>query len=172
MIGWLADHPAMALGWRMAAVAVGATLVMHVVTMPPPDPLSLAELRRSTTAPTGAAPAPKPNSTPFDATYPAINAHPVFYPSRTPWKPPPPPRREPVVAPPPSLTSYSLVGVVISGDARRALIKPRNENKTVLLAEGQELKGWTLKEITADRARFVAGKAEYVMTFPRPSERR
>ncbi len=172
MIGWITDHPALALGWRLTAVAVGASLVMYVMTMPPLDPSSLAELRRTAAAAAGGAPAPKPGATPLDATYPAINAHPVFYPGRTPWKPPPPPRREPVVAPPPSLTSYSLVGVVISGDARQVLVKARNENKAVVLAEGQELKGWTLKEITADRARFVAGKAEYVMSFPRPSERR
>jgi hypothetical protein len=106
------------------------------------------------------------------ATYPAIAEHPLFYPSRTPWAPPPPPPPKPVSTAPSPLTNYALIGVIVSGETRTALIRPPGASKTITIAEGQSLGGWTLQEITRTRLRFAAGDASYEMNFPKPSESR
>ncbi len=126
--------------------------------MPPAAPAPAA-------ADAAAAPAPgEPGA------YADIAAHPLFFPSRTPWVPPPPPAPVVVSKAPPPLTNYALVGVVVSGDSRTALIRPPGARKTIMLAEGQDLAGWTLQEITRTRLRFAAGAASYDMNFPKPSE--
>jgi hypothetical protein len=107
---------------------------------------------------------------PRDVNYPAIAARPLFYPSRAPWAPPPPPAPAPVAAVPATLTAYNLVGVVVSGSMRSAMIKAARASKTVTLSEGQELEGWTLKAITRERLYFSSGEATYEMTRRKPSE--
>lgn len=171
MMAWPSGSPAFALAWRLGLVAIAAFALWQVMTMPIADPLS------------GASPAPlpaqavegqeQPPAAPTSNTYPAILARPLFYPSRLPWSPPPPPpapEPEPVVQAPPALDGYAFVGAVVSGDNRTALVRPVNENRTVLLSQGQEFEGWTLTEITQEKLRFTAGSAEYEMIFPRHSD--
>lgn len=102
--------------------------------------------------------------------YPAIAAHPLFYPSRTPWAPPLPPTPKPVSTAPAPLTNYGLIGVIASGDARSALIRPSGARKTITIAEGQQLGGWTLQKITRTSLQFAAGEARYEMTLQKPSQ--
>jgi hypothetical protein len=104
--------------------------------------------------------------------YPEIAARPLFYPSRTPWAPPPPPTPKPVSTAPTPLTNYGLIGVIVSGDARSALIRPSGANKTITIAEGQQLGGWTLQKITRTSLQFAAGDARYEMTLQKPSQNR
>jgi type II secretory pathway component PulC len=95
----------------------------------------------------------------------------LFYASRTRWTPPPPPPTPPpVVRAPPPPTHYTLAGVVVSGSARTALVKSQNGRTTTILVEGQQLDGWTLKEITDSQLLFIAGSATYEMKLPKPSE--
>jgi len=105
-----------------------------------------------------------------DALYPAIAAHPLFYPTRTPWIPPATPVELQAASAPSPLTGYTLVGVIVSGSARSALIKASGTNKTVMLGEGKQLEGWTLREITRERLYFAAGDDTYGMTLLKPSE--
>ena len=109
-----------------------------------------------------------------DTDYPAIAAHPVFFPEREPWAPPPPPpepEREPEPPKPPALDSYAVVGVIVSGPKRTALLKRDGEDGTIRLAAGDEFEGWTLDSITQQRLRFVAGPNEYEMIFPPHADR-
>src|SRR6266850_340516 len=139
-----------ALAWRFAAVLVGA-LVAGIMLMTPaaqfgaPERALDVKTVRQADEPSGEAAAPR------NVDYPAIAAHPLFYPSRVPWTPPPPPAPAPVVAAPSTLTAYNLVGVVVSGSMRSAMIKAGRADKTVTLSEGQALDGWTLKSITRER---------------------
>jgi hypothetical protein len=106
------------------------------------------------------------------AAHPAIGERPLFYASRSRWTPPPPPPAPPPVerAPPP-LTSYMLAGVIVSGNARTALIKPQNgRGAAIVLAVGQQLDGWTLQQIDETKLLFNAGKSTYEMKLPKPSE--
>jgi general secretion pathway protein N len=163
---------AVALGWRFAALAAAAAVVALLLTIPSEqfgaaEPVSEPTNVRRTNEPAAEAPAARLMD------YPAIAEHPLFYPTRKPWAPPPPPPPEPpppvVAAAPSPLTDYFLVGVVLSDSMRSALVRAQ-ANKILTLSEGQEIEGWTLKEITPERLFFTAGAATYEMTGRKPSE--
>ena len=59
-------------------------------------------------------------------------------------------------------------GVLISEGARTALLKPSDGGKTVFISEGQQLNGWTLREITRDALHFESGGNAYDLKFPTP----
>jgi hypothetical protein len=51
------------------------------------------------------------------------------------------------------------------------LIKPQNgRGAAIVLAQGQQLDGWTLQQIDETRLLFNAGKSTYEMKLPKPSE--
>ncbi len=100
----------------------------------------------------------------------AVLEHPLFYVSRTRWAPPPAPVEEPPPPAPSTLNNYSLVGVIVSGTSRSALIRLAGEGRTILLSEGQELEGWTLREVTRERLYFTSGDSSYEMPLLKPSE--
>lgn len=162
---------AVALGWRFAALAVAAVVVAVLLTIPSEqfgaaEPVSEPTNVRRANEPAAEVPAAPAMD------YPAIAEHPLFYPTRKPWTPPPAPPPEPppvVVAAPSPLTNYFLVGVVVSDSMRSALVRAQ-ANKILTLSEGQEIEGWTLKEITPERLFFTAGAATYEMTGRKPSE--
>jgi hypothetical protein len=159
-----------ALTWRLALVLMSGFVLFTVWTSSPAELQSIggnAMAARPQQANAPASDAVTPSVTP---SYAAIAEHPLFYPSRMPWVPPPPPQPEPVSTAPSPLTNYALVGVIVSGHTRSALIKPPGANKTITLEEGQELDGWTLQQITRDRLHFAAGSASYEMAFRKPSE--
>jgi hypothetical protein len=162
---------ALAWGWRVGLLAIAAAVLALMVVTPTeqfgpsasePEPTKV----RRASEPTVEAAVSRP------AEYPAIAAHPLFYPTRKPWTPPPAPEPEappPVVTAPSPLNDYTLVGVVVSGNLRSAFVKAQ-ANKILTLSEGQEVEGWTLKEITPERLYFSAGDATYEMTGRKPSE--
>jgi hypothetical protein len=162
---------ALALVWRFALVLAAAYAVFLVWTMPPMElPSAALAPRPARSAESAAANAA---AVALDHTHDQYNdtaARPLFYPSRQPWAPLPPPPPPVVSTAPPPLTDYAVIGVIVSGDTRSALIRPPGANKTITLGEGQELQGWKLEEITRDRLRFAAGDARYDMNFPKPSE--
>ncbi len=158
------------LGWRLACVLVALLGFVVVWEMP------LADFRPAprvvpAQSSGGDAASDQPLQTVADTTYPAIGERPLFYPNRTRWQPPPPPPPPPpqVRAPPP-LTNYTLAGVIVSGKARTALVKAPGGRETLILAEGQQLDGWTLQQIAGTQLLFVSGKATYEMKLPKPSE--
>jgi hypothetical protein len=162
---------AVTLGWRFAALAVVAAVVAVLLTIPleqlgAPEPVSDPTNVRRANEPAAEAAAARAMD------YPAIAEHPLFYPTRKPWTPPAPPPPEPppvVMAAPSPLTNYFLVGVVVSDNLRSALVRAQAD-KILTLSEGQEIEGWTLKEITPERLFFTAGVATYEMTGRKPSE--
>lgn len=170
-MAWSAGSPAFALAWRLALVVLAAAALWQVMTMPPMEGIGMPP-----PAPALAEAEPEPSEG-DDAGgptggYPAIAAHPLFYPSRMPWVPPPPPPEpepEPVVPTPPALDGYSVVGVIVSGSTRAALVRASGDNSTLLLNEGQEFEGWTLMDVTQEKLVFSAGDARYEMIFPRHS---
>lgn len=162
-------HVVTAFAWRFAIVLAAAAALFVAATVSP-----MKTTRGGTT--TNAVPSTSPDQTAdvpalhSPTSFAAIAERPLFYPSRMPWAPPAPPEPPPVSTAPSPLTNYALVGVVVSGETRSALIRPPGATKAITLAEGQELGGWTLQEITRTRLRFAAGDASYDMTFPKPSE--
>lgn len=155
-----------ALTWRSVMCLSAAGLLVHVLTMPPPAPAT------GIVPPPSGAGAVAQDAPPQggEETFPAIARAPLFYPSREPWKPPPSPPPAPAVEPVTPPTGYTLIGVVVSGNDRRALIKSQKDERTLIVREGQALDGWTLKAITRERLRFVLDTHEFTLAFPAPAE--
>jgi hypothetical protein len=160
-----------ALGWRFAAMLAAASALFLALSFSPTRSDPSGRAPGAAGAPAGE-PANDAATQADPRSYAAIAEHPLFYPSRAPWAPPPPPPPKPVSTAPSPLTNYALIGVIVSGEARSALIRPPGAAKTITIAEGQQLGGWTLQEITRTRLRFAAGDASYEMNFPKPSETR
>jgi hypothetical protein len=166
-------HPIVALAWRFAiAIAAGYALLVALTFSP------TRSARMDASARTAESPSADDNAADAAAGDPAsfaeITERPLFYPSRKPWTPPPPPPPPPAPTPvakaPSPLTNYALVGVIVSGDQRSALIRPPGNKKAITITEGQDLAGWKLQEITSVSLRFGAGDASYEMKFRKPSE--
>ncbi|HEX3524930.1 MAG TPA: hypothetical protein VHT52_22945 [Stellaceae bacterium] len=156
------------LGWRSAIVLSAALAVVWQLAMPVELPVSATPSSASATAPVVA-----DLVTAVVPAYPAIAEHPLFYATRQPWAPPPPtatpsvPQAPAPTAPHP-LQKYQLVGVVISKGARAALLKPSDGSKTVTISEGQQLSGWTLRQISPDALHFESGGDTFDIKFPTP----
>jgi hypothetical protein len=156
------------LGWRSTVALLAALAALWQWAMPIELPVSALP-----PSPTAAALAMADPAAPVSPAYPAIAAHPLFYPARQPWVPLPPKATLPVpAAPAPTaphpLQKYQLIGVVISDGARTALLKPSDGGKTVAISEGQQLNGWTIREISRDALHFESAGDAYDIKFPTP----
>jgi hypothetical protein len=83
-----------------------------------------------------------------------ILAHPVFAKSRAPFVPPPPPipKAPPTPAPVLSDPGFSLGGVMLSGDTKRAYLLQKTNQRGAWAGEGDDVAGWKLESITAETA--------------------
>jgi len=156
------------LGWRSAIVLLAGLAAVWQLAMPTQLPVPATPPSASAITPARADPV-----TAVVPAYPAIAEHPLFYATRQPWAPPPPPATPPVPqAPAPAaphpLQKYQLVGVVISEGTRAALLKPSDGSKTVTISEGEQLSGWTLREISPDALHFESNSDTYDIKFPTP----
>lgn len=107
-----------------------------------------------------------------------IAARPLFSPTRRPAPPAPPepppeaelapppepevatlPEPAPEPAPPPTI-DFTLVGIVIDGNERYALVERHADAKVVRLAEGGDIDGWFAVLIDPTRAVFRQGGTE------------
>jgi hypothetical protein len=155
------------LGWRSTVVLLAVLTAVWQLAMPTQLPVSASAPNPPAAAPAAADPVARVSA------YPAIAENPLFYPTRQPWVPPPPKAAPPAPqAPAPTaihpLQKYQLVGVVISESTRTALLKPSDGGKTIAVFEGQQLNGWTLREISRDAAHFESGGETYDIKFPTP----
>lgn len=162
---------ALPIAWRAVLVAGSGGLLAAVMAEPdwaPPRalPSGGAAVSLSTTAAAAAASRPS---------YPAIAERPLFHSNRQPWTPPrvaaapPPPIAQlpaPAALPPPR--GYTLIGVVLSGDTRSALLRPPGGTRTISLAAGQALDGWVLREVGREGLQFEASGAVFQLAFPGP----
>jgi hypothetical protein len=66
---------------------------------------------------------------------------------------------------------FTLVGVVISGRERSAIVQPPRGGTVLRLAEGQEVGGWTVVEITPDHivVRHDTTEAEMPLEYTTPA---
>ncbi len=107
-----------------------------------------------------AAPALAIEFAPADASR-EVTERPLFFRSRRPLPPEPPAVAEPRPEPQPPLT-FALVGTIVTGPTRVALVKPEKA-ASVELAVGQSLEGWTLTTIDADRVMVRHGGTEQLL---------
>jgi hypothetical protein len=161
VIGRIVTRETAPVAWRLALVGAAAALLAAEATIPWELPPGFVPAPGPASAQAMRAPAPTPGS------HDAITKHPLFYASRQPWVAPaaPPPPAVPAEGPGP-LADYTLVGMVISGGTRTAIVRPRG-GASVLLAEGDTLNGWTLRRIGAAGLHFEAGGQTIDITFPK-----
>jgi hypothetical protein len=155
-----------ALVWRGAIILLLMALAAVIVGLPPELP-SLPPSSPSSVAP----PFQEPPA-PQIPDYPAILERPLFDPSRRPWTAAPSavdvvPKVEAVPFP-----EYTLVAVVITGDSRRAVLQRPNSDKSITLSIGQQLEGWTARDIAIDRVQFEAAGNSHYLRFVTPKEHR
>jgi len=93
-------------------------------------------------------------SLPQAATFAEIAQRPLFNQTR---RPEPPDRGR--AGPPPARPNLILLGVVMTGNTRYALIRHGNPPKLEPLGEGQSVDGWEIQTITDDHVTLTSGSA-------------
>lgn len=98
-----------------------------------------------------------------------IGERPLFVPSRRPFVPPPEGEAEDpaVEEPPPEPLLAELVGTVLAGDQRAALVQEQDAAAPRRLAIGQTVDGWRVEEVEAGRALFRRGDEVQVLELRR-----
>lgn len=98
-----------------------------------------------------------------------IGERPLFVPTRRPFVPPPEAEAEaiPVEEPPPEPLLAELVGVVLAGQQRAALVQEQGAAGPRRLAIGQTVDGWRVEEVEAGRALFRRGDEVQVLELRR-----
>jgi hypothetical protein len=75
--------------------------------------------------------------------YSEVVERPLFYPTRR--------SLPPIAAEENGSTNLTLIGTVMSGDSRRALIRHKQGSRVERVLEGQDIDGWTVESIQGDR---------------------
>ena len=156
--------------WRACLLSVAGTALAFEVARPAEAPMAAPA---STALPSDAA--VPPTAAHGRAPRKGIAEHPLFHASRQPWRPPlaAPPAPPAPVAPPPAVAlapprGYVLVGIVLSGDMRTAMLHTQNGAKVVKVVEGQVLDGWTVRGIDRDGLHLEASGAVCTILFRTP----
>jgi hypothetical protein len=109
---------------------------------------------------------PEPQFTmPPESSFAAVLERPVFSPTRRPLQ-----ASDAKAAPAPSV-DFTLIGIVITGAERHALVKSSNGDALERLSEGDELAGWSAVSIGSDRVLFRRGtvQKEVVLDYKAPA---
>lgn len=133
-----------------------------------------------TEAPDDAAPAagddvaPLPEAAAFEMPplddFSVIAERPLFSPTRRPAEGDAP------TAAPRQMLDLTLIGVVLTGEERIAIVTPAGQGKAVRLGVGDSIRGWTLVELEPERATFERDGEEETLflafqTAPTPAKR-
>lgn len=140
--------------------------------LPLPD-LSLAA-RPTLTVAAGSAPRDPPRLEPLDA-FSEVVERPVFFRTRRPPDPEadPPPQAEAA-----SKADFVLSGLIISGKDRLALLRPVRSATVERVHEGEEIDGWLVQAVHADRVVLKRGETVQEILLedkpppPKPKPRR
>jgi general secretion pathway protein N len=170
--------------WSKAMVPLGLAVICAALGAKVYDEWRALEEPVAIAAPAAAAgdtPAPLPLgpglTTPGEDSFAVIIERPLFSPSRRPAEAAPAAAPEAVeaVAPVEVPLDFALVGTVVSGDERVALVTTLADGKIVQVRERGEVLGWTALLIEDGRAVFRRGKAEEELVLryedPVPSDK-
>jgi hypothetical protein len=101
-------------------------------------------------------------------------ARPVFFKTRQPFVPPPPPSPPPmpaVVPPPPPPPAadpeFSVGGIMINGEVKKAYLLRKGERTGSWLTEGEEVMGWKVQTIESGGAKLQKnGRVIELLLYP------
>ena len=130
----------------LALISVAFAVALYrVVTVRPPDTPTAAAPAESAIAPVADA----SFAPPAEESFAEISARPLFSASRKPPPPPEPEKTADSLAPPPP-PPLALVGVILAGAQKIAVIKESGTGQVRNAVTGDEITGWQLTDITAD----------------------
>jgi hypothetical protein len=103
---------------------------------------------------------PLPQTPPLDRLA-AIVEQPLFSSTRRPAAAPPPPASTEGLV----LGAYRLTGVVVTPTHRLVLLKRADGRRTIRVAEGEAVEGWTVVQVTPDKLvlESAAGQKEFIV---------
>lgn len=105
--------------------------------------------------------------------YGEIVLHPLFIATRQP-EPPPPPEEAPPErpsAPPGPEQKLTLLGVMITSSAKKALLRPEEPNaKTARIGLGEKVGEWRLEAVFSDRVVLRKGQSTQELPLMRPQK--
>ena len=107
-------------------------------------------------------------------TFDEVVERPLFFRSR---RPPDPDAAPPPEAPPAPKADFVLTGLVISGKERLALLRPAGSKTVARVHQGEEIEGWRVEAIHADRVVLKRGETVQEIRLedrppPKPKVRR
>ncbi len=145
----------------LGAACLGLTLVISLELTGRSDALDVLPGR---TTPPPAAPSREPSrfTMPPLQSFAAITARPLFSRSRRPA-----PVSSESLGP---WSSLVLAGIIITPDAREALIRHGNPNVTSHVKIGQQVQGWTVVAILPDGVVLRSGATEHKLKLPQKAE--
>lgn len=94
------------------------------------------------------------------ASFSVINDRPVFNPLRTPIKPAASPDEAAAAAPPPP-PKFALVGIILDGQSKLALIKMPGAPFATGVAIGGDVAGWQVSQIDSNGIVLHSGSSDY-----------
>jgi hypothetical protein len=147
--------PSLRLPRPMTLALVAANLAAAAFAVRPLLPQSTPMAALATAAQGDAEPAPF-RLAPFAAYAGTVN-RPLFAPSRR------PPQAAAASVLGNDAGRYRLVGLVIAGAARHALIADKTTGRSVALGEGQAVAGWVVKRIEADAVILASPAGEVTL---------
>ncbi len=137
-----------------------ATLLVYELENPPPEPAVPVLAWRTVD---GSQPLPLTRPFPALERYAAIDARPVFNPARKPVEAAGDKANAAAALPPP--TDIALVGVIIQGEHRLALIRSATAAIGTTATVGSQLAGWQVTAIESDHMVLHAGTADYTIVL-------
>jgi general secretion pathway protein N len=153
MHGWGHVHLAICAGLIALCFALSAIVYAELLDEAP----AIVGAKDKSQPPAAAASSAteRPFALPSLESYAEVTARPLFSPSRRP--------APPQVAQGRSLDAGSLVlsGIILTSEARLALVQPGKGAKTMRLSEGQEVQGWIVQSILPDRIVLRRGASEH-----------
>jgi hypothetical protein len=141
----------------MTGLAVTCCCLVVVVALeahaPADDSMAIAAPALAVSTATTAATPPTFTLPPLD-NFSAVAERPLFSPDRQ-------PSAQPGPAGTGAWSTLTLAGVIVTPDARQALIAHGQPKSIVHLREGQSVDGWTLRSIAADRVVVANGHEQH-----------
>lgn len=137
------NHRSQRLLLLLLALCFGLAGVIYVEATEPPLPLPADTAPRATATPDVAGAGRPSFSLPPLNAYAEVAARPLFTETRRP--------APGALAGDPASANFTLVGIIISGSDRHALMAHGQPPRTERIVEGQSVDGWTVESILSDR---------------------
>lgn len=154
------------IGLAALCLALAALFVFEQNAEPAAAEVPVLRWQPAAPAPLALAPALPPSDS-----FAAIDERPLFNPARKPVQPAPDAAAA-AAAPPPPPSNVSLIGIIIDGERRIAMLRTPASPLAISVAVGQDVGGWQVSAIEPGRVVLHSGTSDFVLDLNarRPSD--